>query len=179
MKRIVTTAMALSMLTLAAPGMASAHGDRHHHRAHHAGAPARHARHVRLLAIGATTTPQRHDERLLHDAGKSDLPTAGTVTSYTNGLLTITLNDGTTVISGQVNENTEIGCRPATPPPTPGSDQDGDEQGGAEGGGAWQGHDQQNGDHHDESQGGDGNTKKAARRPRSSKARSSAGPSSG
>jgi len=159
MKRIVTTAMALSMLTLAAPGMASAaRGGRHHNRAHHAGAHARHSRHVHLLAIGATTSSPGTTSG---SAGAPATPTsnesAGTVASYVNGVLTITLNDGTTTISGQVNENTEIGCRPATPPPTPGSDQDGDEQGGAEGGGAWQGRDQQSGDHHDENQGGDGN----------------------
>jgi hypothetical protein len=158
MKRIVTTAMALSMLTLAAPGMASAaHGGRHHHRAHHAGAHVRHARHVHLRVIGATTISSGTT------SGSSSAPpatptsneSAGTVTSYTNGVLTITLNDGTTMISGQVTEGTEIGCRPATPPPTPGGDQDSDDQGGAEGGGGGQGGDQQDGDHHDENRGGE------------------------
>jgi hypothetical protein len=136
MKRIVTTAMALSMLTLAAPGIASAaHNGGHHRRALHARAHARHARRVHVLAIGAasgsstTTNPS---------TGTTTTPTSnesgGTVTSYTNGVLTITLNDGTTMISGQVTEDTQIGCRPATPAATPGEDQDADDQGSSAGG---------------------------------------------
>ena len=157
MKRIVTTAMALSMLTLAAPGVASASHNGRHHRAHHAGAHARHSRHVHLLAIGATTGSPGTT------SGSSGAPpatptaneSAGTVTSYTGGVLTITLNDGTTTVSGQVTEDTEIGCRPATPPPTTGGDQDADDQGGPGGGdrgaGSPQGGDQQSG--HDQNQG--------------------------
>ena len=40
--------------------------------------------------------------------------TAGTVTSFTGGVLTITLTDGSTV-SGKVTEGTEINCQSATP----------------------------------------------------------------
>ena len=159
MKRIVTTAMALSMLTLAAPGVASASHNGRHHRAHHAVAHARHSRHAHVIAIGATgssgTTSGSNGAPVTPSTNES----AGTVTSYdsTTHVLTITLNDGTTTISGQVTEDTEIGCRPATPPPTTGGDQDADEQGGSgagdQGAGAPQGGDQQSGQ--DQNQGGE------------------------
>jgi hypothetical protein len=155
MKRIVTTALALSLLTLAAPGIASAHNGRRHHRAHHAGTHARHARHTHVIAIGATGSSGATSGSSGAPATPTSNESAGTVASYTNGVLTITLNDGTTTVSGQVTEGTEIGCRPATPPPTTGGDQDADDQGGTGGGdqgaGAPQGGDQQSG--HDQNQG--------------------------
>ncbi len=46
-------------------------------------------------------------------AARSD-ETAGTVASFTNGMLTITLTDGSTV-SGKVTDGTELECRSATP----------------------------------------------------------------
>jgi hypothetical protein len=90
------------------------------------------------------------------------------VASYTNGLLTLTLNDGSTV-SGKVTEDTRIRCVKATPtppvgiggPPTDegpgddngqGDDQDrGDMNQGDHGPGGWQHGDQGNdGDDDDE-----------------------------
>jgi hypothetical protein len=41
-------------------------------------------------------------------------PPAGTITSFTDGVLTITLNDGSTV-SGKVTDATEIHCQAAQP----------------------------------------------------------------
>jgi len=57
--------------------------------------------------------------------------TAGTVTSFANGVLTITLADGSSV-SGKVTEETEIHCQAAVPPAEGGGDQ-GDEHSGSEG----------------------------------------------
>lgn len=112
MRRMIMTAVAT--VSLAAPSAALAHngehhraGERHHHhRGHH--------RHAHVLAFHAQapagptsgtsspspTTPASEDK-------------AGTIASFTGGVLTITLNDGSTV-SGKVTERTEIEC-PAPP----------------------------------------------------------------
>ena len=96
MKRTLLTIMASSMLVFALPAVASASHGKHHHGARHSNSHRHHAKGARLLtfapaapASGATTptaptTPA--DE------------TAGTVTSFTNGVLTITLTDGTVTI---------------------------------------------------------------------------------
>jgi hypothetical protein len=115
MRRMIMTAVA--SVSLAAPGVALAHtgehrraGERHHHHHHHRG----HHRQAHVLAFhaqapasstsptGSTgpTTPASEDK-------------AGTIASFTGGVLTITLNDGSTV-SGKVTERTEIEC-PAPP----------------------------------------------------------------
>jgi hypothetical protein len=102
---------AVATVSLAAPSAALAHngehhraGERHHHhRGHH--------RHAHVLAFHAQaqapapaiptsspspTTPASQDK-------------AGTIASFTGGVLTIALNDGSTV-SGNVTERTEIEC---------------------------------------------------------------------
>jgi hypothetical protein len=101
---------AVATVSLAAPSAALAHngehhraGERHHHhRGHH--------RHAHVLAFHAqapassssgTTSPSATPPA----SGDS----AGTIASFTNGVLTITLNDGSTV-SGKVTERTEIEC---------------------------------------------------------------------
>jgi hypothetical protein len=66
-------------------------------------------------------------------------PSAGKVTSFEKEVLTITLNDNST-ISGKVTSDTHIDCVSATPPPMtePGEDNQGDDNG--------QGDDQNRGD---------------------------------
>jgi hypothetical protein len=99
MRRIILMAIASSALALAAPQVASAHHGRHHHKHH-----ARHARlrHFGTLASTTTTTPT------------SPVTPAGTVKSFTEGVLTITLAD-TSTVSGKVTEDTELGCfKPGT-----------------------------------------------------------------
>lgn len=136
MKRMLPAAIASSMLVLALPGMASAHHGKRHHRGHHANSHQR-ARHARLIKFGAASVPA--------SPSGSTTPTtpvtpsgeaAGTVTSFTNGVLTITLTDGS-VVSGKVTEETELQCPSATQPSTPtgGGDQSGgDDQSGSGGG---------------------------------------------
>ena len=137
-RRLLTTVGMAAALALAMPGAALAHhGHGHHH--HNAGAHAHHAK-FRMVHIGPmTTTPP--------PAPTTTAPTpptpenAGTVTSYTNGVLTLTLNDGSTV-SGKVTNETRIRCikaTPTTPPGTqPGAEGPGDDNG--------QGDDQSRGD---------------------------------
>jgi hypothetical protein len=120
-RMLLTTAMS-AMLAIAAPGVASAHNAKRHHRAHH-----HHARRATVRTFGSPLPPARPGSTTgtpvtpAPDSGA----TAGTVTSFTGGVLTITLSDGTTV-SGQVTERTELHCLPAAPPPpAEGEDRDG------------------------------------------------------
>jgi hypothetical protein len=148
MKRIFLTAMASSTLALALPAVASAHHGGRHHGARHASAHKRHAAQARTVTFGApgAITPA---------SGSSTTPpaapvapstpsseTAGTVASFTNGLLTITLSNGSTV-SGQVTDATELECQPATPPATTGGDDEGADDGehGEPAPSSWQQHD--------------------------------------
>jgi hypothetical protein len=144
MKRMLLTAATWTLVALAAPGVAAAahHGKRHHH-AHHA-THRRHAVRAHVLdfpgstqssdagASGSSSTTQSSPP-----ASPSAGATAGTVTSFKEGLLTITLTNGTPV-SGQVAEQTEIQCTPATPPSGSGEDQ-GDDRGQGDGPGGPQG----------------------------------------
>jgi Ni/Co efflux regulator RcnB len=134
MKRILLTAMVSSALALGAPGVVAAHDgehqeqkhqrieQEHHHgahrkHAHYARRHRRHHRHAHFLRFGATSAgtptsaspgtppasaPANSDER------------AGTVASFTGGVLTLTLTDGSTV-SGKVTDATEIECRSGAP----------------------------------------------------------------
>jgi hypothetical protein len=156
MKRSLLTATGITALALAVPGAALAHRDhgRHHHH-HTVRAHAHHAK-FRLVHIGATMgTPAPTPTTTTPTPPTPE--NAGTVASYTNGVLTLTLKDGSTV-SGKVTNETRIECIKTTPttPPTGTPDQgQGDDNG--------QGDDQNNGDmsqhgdHHgsDEWQGGD------------------------
>jgi hypothetical protein len=117
MQRSLLTATGITVLALAVPGAALAHHDHGHHH-HRAKTHAHHAK-FRMVHIGpvgiapptapTTTTPTPPTPE-----------NAGTVTSYTNGVLTLTLNDNSTV-SGKVTNETRIRCVKATPatPPTP------------------------------------------------------------
>jgi hypothetical protein len=100
MRKILFTVLASSALLVAVPTVALAHNGRgHHHKRHH---------HVRV----------RHEKFIGHDQagdahpgnpGDANQPTAGTVTSFANNMLTITLTNGNTV-TGEVTNDTEIKC---------------------------------------------------------------------
>ncbi|MDQ6805499.1 MAG: hypothetical protein M3065_11160 [Actinomycetota bacterium] len=109
MRRILFTVLASSVLCVTAPSLASArnHHGSHHHRSHsrirheHFGASS--SAPVTTPAPGGTvTTPP------------ITTPTAGTVASFTNGVLTINLTAGGTV-SGMVTASTELECSTMNP----------------------------------------------------------------
>jgi hypothetical protein len=139
MKRIFLTATASSMLALAIPGMAlAAHHGKHHHGAHHASAHKRHAARAHLVSFGAASVPgsPSGSQKTSATPATPSNETAGTVASYENGVLTIKLNNESTV-SGLVTENTEIECESASPTPTTTDEDDqggGDDQSGSESG---------------------------------------------
>jgi hypothetical protein len=148
-------------LALAVPSAALAHHGRGHH--HHK-AKAHHAT-FRLVHIGAsgviTTGPTGTGPTTTTPTTPTTPENAGTVASYTNEVLTLTLNGGSTV-SGKVTNDTKIECVKATPttPTTTGSGPTDDQSQGDDNG---QGDDQsggdmsQQGDHESgESQGDDG-----------------------
>ena len=130
MKRTLLTMMASSMLVFAVPAVASAAHGKHHHGARHANAHRRHARSARLVRFAPASAPTSGAATPTTPTTPAN-ETAGTVTSFTNGVLTITLTDGT-VVSGKVTEQTELRCTPATPPTTGDDDQgEGDDQSGS------------------------------------------------
>ena len=92
MRRILYTILASTALCVAVPAVALAHDGHsgHHHKRHH------HFRHEKFVG-------HRHDRAFGNDM------IAGTVTSFANNELTITLNNGNTV-SGLVTDNTEVKC---------------------------------------------------------------------
>jgi hypothetical protein len=107
MRRFAFTLAATGLLFVFAAAGAVAH---HHHSRNH-GVRAHHARIKRFGDVTgqpATTT--------------SSSDSAGTVTSFTNGVLTIQLNDGSSV-SGTVTSDTKIECT------TSGSQTSGEDQG--------------------------------------------------
>jgi hypothetical protein len=141
-------------LVLAVPSAALAHHGRGHHHRHHHKANAHHAK-FRIVHIGSmATTPATTTPATTPTTTPPAPENAGTVASYTGGVLTLTLNDGSTV-SGKVTSDTRIGCVKATPtPPVGGPPSDegpGDDNG--------QGDDQSHGDtsQGDMSQGDHGN----------------------
>ena len=109
MKRMLLAAATSSLLVLAAPGVASAHHAKCHGRSHHACAHLRRAHHARIVSFGSP----------LPSTGTTTAPTApsgetaGKVASFTGGVLTITLNDNSTV-SGKVTDQTDLSCQSAT-----------------------------------------------------------------
>jgi hypothetical protein len=126
MKRTLIAIMASSMLVFAVPAVASAAHGKHHH-ARHASTHRRHAKRARVLTFAAATAPVGGAQTTPAAPVTPTTETAGTVTSFTNGVLTITLTDGT-VVSGKVTEETELHCQSATPP----SSNEGDDQGGGD-----------------------------------------------
>jgi hypothetical protein len=101
MRRISLIFMGLAALALCAPGAALArhhHSRHHHHRRHH-------ARLVRFGTRAADTTTGT----TTGTTGTGSTDNVGTIASFTNGVLTLTLNDGST-ISGKVTDATQIEC---------------------------------------------------------------------
>jgi len=140
MKRSLLTATGITALALAIPGAALAHhGHGRHHHHHGTKTHAHHAR-FRMVHIGPVTTAPPPAPTTTTPTPPA-LENAGTVTSYTGGVLTLTLNDNSTV-SGKVTDETRIRCvkaTPATPPNMePGTESPGDDNG--------QGDDQNRGD---------------------------------
>lgn len=138
MKRMLLTAATSSLLAIAAPGVAvAAHQGKRHHRAHHAHHSAHRARVMVFGAAmpagsGATGTTAPTTPATTPTTPGTAGETAGTVTSFTAGVLTITLTDGT-VVSGKVTENTEIQCQSAVTAGGSGEDQGEDASGSDDG----------------------------------------------
>ena len=101
MRRTLFTILACTALFVAVPAVALAHeGHRgHHHKRHHHSR----VRHEKFLA-------HRHDGNDNNGSPTTGTePTAGTVTSFANNVLTITLTNGN-MVSGQVTNDTEVKC---------------------------------------------------------------------
>jgi hypothetical protein len=119
MRRALLSAFGIAALALANPGAALA---RHHHH-HHAKAKAHHAR-AHFLHVGANgVTPQRGpgvggpgNTKASSEPPVAPSEGAGKIASFTEGVLTIALNDGSTV-SGKVTSGTEIKCEKAAATP--------------------------------------------------------------
>jgi hypothetical protein len=95
MSRIGLTAAIVAALALAVPGAALGHGPSRHHKRHHH-RTITHIRQIRPANPTAPTTTAPSDN-------------AATVASFTHGVLTLTLNDGSTV-AAKVTDATEITC---------------------------------------------------------------------
>ena len=117
MRRFV--AFTIASCFVLATGPAAALARPHHHRHHH------HARTERFGTLSTSTTTT---------SPTTPPAAAGTITSFTNGVLTITLSDNSTV-SGAVTPNTEIECQSSSA--TMGGDlaTDGNPSDGSQGGG--------------------------------------------
>jgi hypothetical protein len=141
--RLLTVVGALA-LALAVPSAALAHHGRghHHHKAHHARFRFEHIGPSGLS--GPTTTPS---QPAAPSTPTTTPENAGKVASFEKEVLTITLNDGSTV-SGKVTSDTRIECVSATPTTEPGDESPGDDSG--------EGDDQSRGDM---SQSGEGDRK--------------------
>jgi len=130
MRRLLLVAAGLAALTLTVPALALAsHGDRHHHRPHHK-LKAHHRKvHFRHFGGHSTTSTTGSGGEAGDNTGAGGPPitppsmtqNAGKVASYTAGVLTLTLNDGSTA-SGMVTTHTRIKCESATPTPAMGQD---------------------------------------------------------
>lgn len=155
-RRLLPMATGMVTLTLVAPGSALAHGRHHGHhhktgRGHHARVSFEHFGPIAASTTGPAGTPSTTGPAGTPSTGTTSTqpstptsPTnenAGKVASYTGGVLTLTLADGSRV-SGKVTASTKIECISATPPPT--SDQDDEE--GAPGDDNGPGDDQSEGD---------------------------------
>jgi hypothetical protein len=111
-------------VAMAAPAIASAHSAHHHAKRHH-----KHAARARVLDFRASAAPTTSSPASPAAPTTPTTESAGKVASFKEGVLTITLTDGTSV-SGKVTEQTQIHC--STAPTTGGEDND-DEAGSGEG----------------------------------------------
>jgi hypothetical protein len=101
MKRILLVAVSSSALALGAPAIASAH---HHAKNHHA---KHHAARARVLDFRASALATPATPGSPATPATPTSASVGKVTSFKEGVLIITLTDGTAV-SGKVTEKTEI-----------------------------------------------------------------------
>ncbi|MGZ4193726.1 MAG: hypothetical protein ACXVRW_14835 [Solirubrobacteraceae bacterium] len=115
MRRILFTVLAATALCIAAPTVALAHNGHHHKLHHHARVRHEFFKAHQNDASGTTGTT----------SGSTSERTAGTVTSFANNVLTITLTNGNT-ISGAVTNDSEIKCES---PATQTGDNDADDNG--------------------------------------------------
>jgi hypothetical protein len=106
------------ILALAAPPLALAQGRHHHHGARHANTHKRHGQRAHLLTFGGSLTASG-------TAPTTGMPSssAGTVVSFTEGVLTIELTSDKSLVKGKVTAGTELECQPA-----PGTGQDSDDE---------------------------------------------------
>jgi hypothetical protein len=162
MRRVLLSTVALTALALTGPAAALAnHGHHRHHHHHQAKRRGHHARvHFVHLGAGATGTAGTPSPGDTSPTTAPPNENAGKVASYTGGILTLTLNDNSSV-SGIVTNHTRIECISASVPPTsgPGEGRDddngmGDDQSGSDrnqGAPQWRGsgeHGQDGGDDH-------------------------------
>jgi len=154
MRRVLLTAASLAALTLTAPAVALANHRHHHHHkspSHHATVSFRHIGPVTAGPVAPPTAPGAGPKATTPTTAPATTEeNAGKVASYTNGVLTLTLGDGSSV-SGKVTAGTRIECVSATPtPPTTGP---GDDEGAGDDNGL--GDDQGEGDRNQEGGQGD------------------------
>jgi hypothetical protein len=111
-RRLPLLATGATLLALLAPSTALAHGHRHghHHNSRHARVSFKHL--GPLSAVAPASAPST--AAASPPAGAPATETVGKIASYTGGVLTLTLNDNSTV-SGKVTESTHIECTSATP----------------------------------------------------------------
>jgi len=111
--RILVAASACALgLVAPATAMARHHGHRHGTQTRH---HKRHAHHSRVLHFGSPAASQLSSSGAAPNptpATPSPASTAGTVASFAGGVLTIKLNDGSTV-SGKVTDQTRLRCEGA------------------------------------------------------------------
>ena len=161
MKRIATTTSLAALLLLASTGIAQARGHhaRHHRRGKHGVA------HIERILSPVAPALNEHTGGGASSSGPGSpgsqagdsTEAAGTVTSFAHRVLTITLNDGTTV-SGQVTEQTEIGCQPAEATAHAASEDGGGDHGsGDESGSSREDGDEGSGDQSEQDDQNDGN----------------------
>jgi hypothetical protein len=118
MRRTIITAVALTALAVPCTAVASHQSVHQAGAGHHGVQHKRHHRHAHLVRFGIAASTQAAGPTGPTSSPSPTAPaaptgdTAGTVASFTNGTLTITLNDGSTV-SGKVTEGTEIECHSA------------------------------------------------------------------
>jgi hypothetical protein len=123
MRRVFFTVVASSALALAVTGVAAAqHGKRHHSQ--RASSHKRHHRHAHIVRFGTLATTSAPSSSTSSRATPSS--PAGTVASFTGGVLTITLADKSTV-SGKVTDQTELECQSPAPTASASSHDGGDD----------------------------------------------------
>ncbi|HUZ28754.1 MAG TPA: hypothetical protein VMU90_05905 [Solirubrobacteraceae bacterium] len=114
MRRTLIMTLASTAVLAVAPGAALAHG--HHHGGKHKG-----HRHSKVEKFGAATSTQQSGGST---SGSSSSDTAGTVSSFSGGVLVIQLNDGS-MVTGKVTPDTEIECQAPAQTTSGGSDENG------------------------------------------------------